>query len=79
MVSGRTELRQVWERGRMPIRKPGKSVLGPDMTVEVLTATILLNDQIRYPSLSPKPVLTESISLLARVTISPGPIRSKKA
>jgi hypothetical protein len=44
-----------------------------------LTVMIVLADHIRYPSLSPKPVLIESISLFAREMISPGPTRSKNA
>lgn len=49
-----------------------ESTVGP-------TPSMRANDHIRYPNLSPSPVRIELISLLARETISPGPIRSKNA
>jgi hypothetical protein len=42
-----------------------------------LTPTTVLNDQSRYPSLSPNPVDTSAMSFVALVLISPEPTLSK--
>jgi hypothetical protein len=45
----------------------------------MLTATTVLKDQSKYPSLSPNAVRISAMSFVALVLTSPGPIFSKNA
>jgi hypothetical protein len=50
---------------------------GAEFEEEILTAMTVLNDQSRYPSLSPNAVDTKAISFVALVLTSPDPTLSE--